>query len=63
VEVANKQEIDQPYKAGYKNKQANYITSYGNREDVKHNYITQYGTKEALKDSEIENKEHVSLCF
>jgi hypothetical protein len=63
VEVANKQEIEyQPYIAAYRKRQANYITSYGSREDVKDNYIAQYNTKESLKDSEMKNKEHVSVC-
>ena len=58
-EVENKKETNQPYTAGYTNRQANYIT----REDVKDSYIAQYGTKKALKDTEMENKEHVSVWF
>jgi len=49
----NQEEMNQPYTAGYRNRQANYIASYGTREDVKDNYVAQYGTKNALKDSEI----------
>jgi hypothetical protein len=58
-DVENEKEMNQPYIAGYTNKRANYIT----REDVKDSYIAQYGTKKALKDTEMKNKEHVSVCF
>jgi hypothetical protein len=63
VEVANQKEIDQPYIAAYPKRQTNYITSYGTKKDVEGNYVAKYGTKNALKDSEMKNKEHVSLCF
>jgi hypothetical protein len=60
-EVENQTKMNQPYIAGYTNRQANYITSYGTRKDVKDNYIAQYGTKKAMKDIEMENREHVSV--
>ena len=55
-EVANQKEMDQPYIAGYnKNKQANYITSYGTRQDAKESYMTQYGSKQDRKESPFQN--------
>jgi hypothetical protein len=60
-EVENQKEMNQSYIAGYTNRQVNYITSYGTREDVKDNYIAHYGTRKALKDIEMENREHVSV--
>jgi hypothetical protein len=61
VKGVARQHLNQPYVAGYRNRQANYITSYETREDVKDNYIAQYGTKKAMKDTETENIEHVSV--
>ena len=67
VKGVARQHLNQPYVAGYRHKQANYITSSGTREDVEDShisqYIAQYGTKEALKDTEMKNREHVSVCF
>ena len=73
--VTDEKEVDQPYIAGYnRNKEANYYTSYGTKEDAKDNnitaytrqdaknsYITQYG--DASKNSRMDHQEHVSLCF
>nr|XP_023923637.1 BURP domain-containing protein 9-like isoform X2 [Quercus suber] len=51
--VTNKKEMDQPYIAGYnRNKEANYFTSYGTKEDAKDNYITAY-TRQDAKNSYI----------
>jgi hypothetical protein len=61
VKGVARQHLNQPYVAGYRNIQANYTTSSGTREDVEDSHIAQYGTKEALKDTEMENKEHVSV--
>ncbi|XP_065631722.1 BURP domain-containing protein 12 isoform X2 [Quercus suber] len=69
-DVTNEKEVDQPYIAGYnRNKEANYITSYGTREDAKdkyttaytrqdakNSYITQYG--DASKNSRMDHQEH-----
>jgi hypothetical protein len=67
VKGVARQHLNQPYVAGDINKQANYITSSGTKEDVEDGYISQfiaqYGTKEALKDIEMKNREHVSVCF
>ena len=66
-DVTNQKEMDQPYIAGYnRNKEANYLTSYGTKEDAKDNYklnsyITQNG--DASKNSRMDHQEHVSLCF
>lgn len=63
VKGVARQHLNQPYVAGYRNRQANYITSSGTKEDVENSYIAQYGTKEALKDFDMKNKEHVSVWF
>ncbi|XP_050261883.1 BURP domain-containing protein 9-like isoform X1 [Quercus robur] len=61
-DVTNQKEMDQPYIAGYnRNKEANYLTSYGTKEDAKDNYklnsnITQYG--DASKNSRMDHQEH-----
>ncbi|KAM3695279.1 hypothetical protein ACB098_07G118800 [Castanea mollissima] len=66
----NEKEVDQPYIAGYnRNKEANYITTYGTREDAKDNYITAYSRQDAKnsyitqygdasKNSRMDHQEH-----
>jgi hypothetical protein len=39
VKGVARQHLNQPYVAGYRNRQANYITSSGTREDVEDSHI------------------------